>query len=350
MGKPIKGHDSMTPREEKASVFISGTDWAGCARSALAGDASNRRYERLRSKTGAQAVLMDAPPEKGEDIAPFMRIARYLRDIGLSAPRILAEDRENGFLLLEDLGDDLFARVAQAQPDLENTLYQAATDTLIALHAEKPPALAAYDSNIMTDMAALAFDWYQKGAVWQTDQQAKSAFRSAFHAALTDHIAAPTVLIQRDYHAENLLWLPERNGVARVGLLDFQDAMVGHPAYDLVSLLQDARRDVPPALEQAMLSYYIERAQVEPESFRASYALLGLQRNLRILGVFARLCLKSGKPGYIDMIPRVWEFIERNLQHPALQHLGPLITGPLPAPNPEILSKLRTQCATPQPA
>ncbi len=340
----------MTPREEKAAVFISGTAWAGCDRAALAGDASNRRYERLKAKNGAPAVLMDAPPEKGEDIAPFIRIARYLRDIGLSAPRILAEDRENGFLLLEDLGDDLFARVAIAKPELEGTLYQAATDTLITLHAAKPPALVAYDSILMTEMAALAFDWYQLGALGQTDEQAKSDFRSAFHAALSEHVAAPTVLIQRDYHAENLLWLPGRHGVARVGLLDFQDAMLGHPAYDLVSLLQDARRDVPPALEQAMLSHYIECAQVEPESFRISYALLGLQRNLRILGVFSRLCLKSGKPGYIDMMPRVWEFIERNLRHPALQHLGPLVTVPLPAPTPEILAKLRTQCATHQPA
>jgi hypothetical protein len=157
---------------------------------------------------------------------------------------------------------------------------------------------------------------------------------------------APQVLIQRDYHAENLLWLPERKGAARVGLLDFQDAMSGHAAYDLVSILQDARRDVPPAIEAAMIDRYIAQNPQDKEAFRAAYAILGVQRNLRIVGAFAKLCIDLGKPRYIDLIPRVWEFVERNLAHPALAPVANHIRTTLPAPTPDALSTLKSKCAT----
>ena len=332
----------MTDRAATITAFLAASDWAGWQRHALAGDASSRRYERLKNGP-SQVILMDAPPENGETTAAFARITRLLQDAGLSPPDVLAHDQTTGIMVLSDLGANDFAAWLAACPKDSLGLYRAATDVLVQLTKAAAPAdLIHMTPDIGAQMVEITGEFYAQKPIPDLTQEVHKSL-----SALAPH---PNTLALRDYHAENLLWLPERNGVARVGLLDFQDAMVGHPAYDLVSLLQDARRDVPPALEQAMLSYYIERAQVEPESFRASYALLGLQRNLRILGVFARLCLKSGKPGYIDMIPRVWEFIERNLQHPALQHLGPLITGPLPAPNPEILSKLRTQCATPQPA
>ena len=152
-------------------------------------------------------------------------------------------------------------------------------------------------------------------------------------------------LIQRDYHAENLLWLPERSGVARVGLLDFQDAMLGHPAYDLVSILQDARRDVPKLVEAAMIDRYLAQQPQDPEAFRAAYAILGVQRNLRIVGAFAKLCLHVGKPRYVDLLPRVWEFVERNLAHPALEPVALHIRETLPAPTPAIMDHIRSQCA-----
>lgn len=336
----------MTFRSTMADAFLAETDWADCIRKPLAGDASNRRYERLQRESGESAVLMDAPPDKGEDVEPFIRIARHLYNTGLSAPRIFAQNLENGFLLLEDLGDDLFARVLVSRPELESELYAAATDVLITLHGAELPELDSYDPGRMTDLAALAFDWYQRGAAGMVDSGAKAQFKSEFARGLAKVVTGPPVLIQRDYHAENLLWLPDRTDVARVGLLDFQDAMAGHPAYDLVSLLQDARRDVPPAIEAAMLNYYIRRTGVESHAFKTSYCWLGVQRNLRILGVFSRLCLLGGKAQYVDLIPRVWELVLRDLEHSSLSGIKPVILKSLPAPDADILTRLKDQCAT----
>ncbi len=332
----------MPDRSELATRFLSKTDWADSTRNPLAGDASNRRYERVEnSETGLTAVLMDAPPERGEDVSRFVRIARYLGSIGLSAPEVLAQDSENGFLLLEDLGDDLFARVISANPTLEKDLYQSATDVLLALHEQPLEELEPYSVGIMTEMSSLAFSKYRNGIVG--DSQGQSEFAELFGAILTGVEADDSVLIQRDYHAENLLWLPQRNGIARVGLLDFQDAMSGHPAYDLVSLLQDARRDVAPEIETQMISYYVDRSGQSRERFEAAYAVLGTQRNLRILGVFTRLGLEYGKPHYVDFIPRVWSYLERDLNHPELAPVAALLRKTLPEPTSENLSKLKSK-------
>lgn len=334
----------MHLRDRLTEEFIASTAWAGATRTALAGDASNRRYERLLLD-GTSAVLMDAPQDKGEDIRPFMAIAQHLSGLGLSAPRILAQDQAHGFLILEDLGDDLFARVIPRDPSLETTLYATACDVLVDLHRAAPPAgLAAYDVPVMLDMAALAYQWYLGGAVGENPQAAQ-AFRAAFAPVLERHAAEATVLIQRDYHAENLLWLPDRKGSARVGLLDFQDAMVGHRAYDLVSVLQDARRDVPSKVETAMIDRYVAATGVDPEAFITAYHCLGAQRNLRILGVFARLCLRDGKAHYVDLIPRVWGLLQRDLAHPALRGIAAHVHDSLPAPDPALLERLRQRCA-----
>lgn len=335
----------MTDRSTLADQFIARTDWSGSVRKPLAGDASNRRYERLYLQ-GQSAVLMDAPREKGEDIRPFVHIARFLCDLGLSAPRILAEDDVHGFLLLEDLGDDLFARVISRDPALEYPLYEAATDALVHLHRAPPPqGLAAYDPVVMLEMAALAWKWYLAGSK-PADGASEQAFRAAFGPVLHQHASETSVLIQRDYHAENLIWLPDRIGPARVGLLDFQDAMAGHPAYDLVSVLQDARRDVPSEVEAAMIGRYVAATGQDEPIFRAAYAVLGVQRNLRILGVFGRLCIMGGKPHYIDLIPRVWGLLLRDLEHPALLSVADLIRDALPAPSDDILKGLKDRCAT----
>lgn len=335
----------MSSRSDLAEAFIGGTEWKGASRKPLAGDASNRRYERLHLND-ATAVLMDAPAEKGEDIRPFVRIAQHLATLGLSAPRILAMDETNGFLLLEDLGDDLFARVITRDPRLEEPLYQAATDVLIHLHrAEPPQGIRAYDTAMMLDMAALAWRWYLGGALTE-DPAAEARFRAAFAPVLESHAQNGSVLIQRDYHAENLIWLPERSGPARVGLLDFQDAMVGHPAYDLVSVLQDARRDVPPEIEEKMIARYVSRTGMDDEIFRAAYAVLGVQRNLRILGVFGRLCMMNGKPHYVDLIPRVWGLLMRDLSHPALSQVTDIVRKALPEPTSDILGRIKQRCAT----
>jgi aminoglycoside/choline kinase family phosphotransferase len=336
----------MRDRATLSAYFLARTKWGTAARVTIAGDASNRRYERLTRSDNKTAILMDAPPEKGEDTAPFIGITNHLRALNLSAPRILEKDTANGFLLLEDLGDDLFARVVAADPTLEEFLYKAAVDVLLHLHNAPPSNVAPYDSDAMTQMASLSFDWYQKGALGYCNETAKSAFQSELHAALAPLDDRIDVLIQRDYHAENLIWLPKRHGVARVGLLDYQDAMAGHRAYDLMSILQDARRFVSPEIARSMMAYYIEKSGVENTQFKADYALLGLQRNLRILGGFSRLSLAYGKPQYIDLIPRVWKHIQANLQHPDLQEISSLIAKSMPFPSPEILRKINDQCAT----
>lgn len=334
----------MSDRTDLIDAFIDRAGWSAARCALLAGDASNRRYFRLTSESGT-AVLMDAPPEKGEDIRPFVHIAQHLTGLGLSAPGILAEDDASGLLLLEDLGDALFARVLETAPELENSLYSTATDLLAQLHENDPPAkLAPYDPPLMTDLAALAFDWYAFAATGEKAAGSRQSFHETFHRLLCDH-TSESVLIQRDYHAENLLWLPDRSGIARVGLLDFQDAMIGHRAYDLVSLLQDARRDVPESTETAMLARYIETTRQDDDSFRTAYHLLGAQRNLRILGVFARLCVRDGKAWYVDMIPRVWNLLQRDLAHPALAPVRPDLDT-LPAPSPDILQRLKDKCAT----
>ncbi len=337
----------MADRDAAARDFVAKTDWAGAQIAPLAGDASNRRYLRLTdTATNATAVLMDAPPERGEDTAPFVAIAGYLTALGLSAPRILAADTKAGFLLIEDLGDALYARLIPTTPGLEPTLYEAATDVLIALHSHAPPAgLATYDAPLMADLAALAYDWYLAHA-GSPDDSARAMFRDTMERALRADASEAPVLIQRDYHAENLLWLPDRDGIARVGLLDFQDAMRGHPAYDLVSLLQDARRDVPPRIAAQMIRHYTDRTRADATAFDRVYHVLGAQRNLRILGVFARLCLRDGKPHYLDLIPRVWNHLMHDLDHPALNEVAPLVRAVLPAPTPEILNLLRAKCAS----
>jgi aminoglycoside/choline kinase family phosphotransferase len=334
----------MTDRARAIDGFIAANGWQAAVTRPLAGDASNRRYLRLQMPDGARAVLMDAPADRGEDVGAFARIARHLSSLGLSAPRILGEDTAQGFLLLEDLGDALFARVLEAEPNEEAALYEAATDVLVAVHSHPAPAaLETYTPSLMADMAALAFDWYRECG---GETGARAGFHAEMQSLLDRHTSPADVLIQRDYHAENLLWLPERAGVARVGLLDFQDAMRGHRAYDLVSILQDARRDVPPAIESAMIDCYVAATGVDAEAFVTAYHCLGAQRNLRILGVFARLCLCDGKAHYVDLIPRVWGLLQRDLAHPALHGIASAVADSLPAPKDPVLQELKARCAT----
>lgn len=336
----------MSDRNTLRAGFLKSAGWGEAAVSDLAGDASNRRYFRLTHGNDC-AVLMDAPPEMGEDLGPFMQIANLLRSVSLNAPKIMAEDRTSGFLLLEDLGDDLFARVLSDDPAKEGELYRAATDVLIELHtAELSTELKPYDATTMADLAALAFDWYAAGVTDNEFQSASAAFVETFEGALSTLDGLTEVLIQRDYHAENLLWLPEHEGVARVGLLDFQDAMAGHRSYDLVSLLQDARRDVSPDIEIQMIDYYLCETGLNPTQFKRAYALMGLQRNLRIIGVFARLCLRDSKPHYVDLIPRVWAHMVCDLEKVSSPDLETILTDHLPRPDANTLEILKAKCGT----
>ncbi|MEM1428930.1 MAG: tRNA (adenosine(37)-N6)-threonylcarbamoyltransferase complex ATPase subunit type 1 TsaE [Pseudomonadota bacterium] len=339
-------------RAAAISAFLETAGWAGATRARLAGDASARRYKRLRHPTRGAAVLMDADPAIGEEVRPFVTLAHHLAERGLSPPAILAEDAGHGLLLLEDLGDDLFARLIDRTPAIEHTLYEAAVDLLATLHRQEPPPdLPAYGPDEMAPLAALAATWYAPVATAKPhDEGATLSLTEATRGLLLAHARDTTALALRDFHAENLLWLPDRAGHARVGLLDFQDAGRGHPGYDLVSLLADARRDVPLPLRAEMMERYTATTGQDPERFGAACAVLSAQRNLRILGVFARLSLRDGKTGYVDLIPRVWDNLVRDLSHPVCAPLRELVDGLLPAPRAPVLDRLRAQagsCRTP---
>lgn len=327
-------------RADTLDAFLADAGWGAARRAPLAGDASNRRYLRLH-RDGQTTVLMDAPAERGEDVRPFMAVAGHLAGLGLSAPRLLAADPEHGFLLLEDLGDALYLTLAPAQPDLEPLLYESAADALVTLHAAPPlPGLAAYDAARMGTLSGLAGQWYAG------DAQAARHLAAACTAALAALPPVTPVMVLRDYHAGNLIWLPERDGPARAGLLDFQDAMLGHPVYDLVSLVQDARRDVPSGIAARTLAHYARQTGQQPEAVARAAAALGAQRALRILGVFARLSLHFGKPGYIALIPRVWDQLHANLADPALAELADVVATTLPPPTPDRLHDLEARCGT----
>lgn len=336
----------MSDRLELARDFVGATDWAGAKVAPLAGDASNRTYRRLTRGAGDTAVLMDAPPERGEDVRPFVRIARFLCDQGLSAPQILAADEDRGFLLLEDLGDDLYARVLDRDPGRETALYAVATDALADLHRVAPlDGVPTYSLNVMPDLAALTYDWYISYLGGNPDAK-REVFLAEMSRLIAAHAADVDVLVQRDYHAENLLWLPGRDGVARVGLLDFQDGARGHRAYDLVSVLQDARRDVSPDVEAAMIDRYVTATGVDRDAFVTAYHVLGAQRNLRIIGLFVRLGMRNAKVHYLDLIPRVHGLLLRDLAHPALTRLREIVLPVLPDPTPANLTRLRALCQT----
>lgn len=330
-------------RNEMACAFLAKAGWGTAQRTDLVGDASMRRYERICDcNAGKTAILMDAPPDTNADVGPFVDIARHLTGIGLSAPQIYDIETSNGFLLLEDLGNDLFARIIPQSPYLERPLYEAATETLITLHNSDTPPLTHFDPSMMAEQANLVFKTWVQPLSEQNNPDITANFTANFEDLLRQTTSGPQVMILRDYHAENLLWLPDRSGVARVGLLDFQDAMLAHPAYDLVSLLQDVRRDVPPTLEQAMVAHYIDRTGQNDHAFRTAYAVLGVQRNLRILAVFARLSSSLGKPVYATLIPRTWAHLMRGLEHPALASIADILIDALPHPTPTNLQKMVT--------
>jgi aminoglycoside/choline kinase family phosphotransferase len=318
----------MIPPPE-APDFLAEHGWGGAEIRPLAGDASFRRYFRVHGN-GKTAVLMDAPPQH-EDIGPFLTIAGHLLDRGFLPPRPLAIDRRRGLLLLEDFGDDRVGPLLQREPQRERDIYESAVDTLAQLGRHPAPGdIPPYDEPAMEREVALFTDWYVPALGLQVDEQAYfSAWKQAW-GRLLPVVEQKPVLVLRDYHADNLMVLPNRR---ELGLLDFQDALAGHPAYDLVSLLQGSGRyDVSPELEQAMLDRYVAAADIaDCNSFRADYEILGAQRNTKILGIFTRLWKRDGKPSYPAMHPRIWNYLERSLAHPALAPVRDWFDAHIPA-------------------
>jgi aminoglycoside/choline kinase family phosphotransferase len=291
--------------------FLAKAGWTGAAVEPLAGDASFRRYFRVR-RGDTSAMLMDAPPPH-EDPEPFLRAAKWLDANGLRAPVVLAEDAARGLVLIEDFGEVRMREYLDEWPDDEREIYTAAIDALVDLHHLPPGPFTSYGLSEYMREVRLFTEWYCPAQGLHVDAK---AYDAAWEAVLSQLLPRqrPGVTVLRDYHAENVMLL---GSLHAQGLLDFQDALVGHPAYDLVSLLQDARRDVSTDLETEMFDYYVQR-MAPGADFLADYARLGAQRNAKIVGIFVRLWKRDGKPRYLDLIPRVWALMERDLSHPAL--------------------------------
>ena len=298
----------MTP-PAAAAAFLAAHGWAGAAVTPLAGDASFRRYFRV-TDASRRAVLMDAPPPH-EDPRPFLVVAAWLAERGFAAPAILAADREAGFVLLEDFGDARMKEAIEADPESATTLYTRAMATLIELRRHPAAPVPPYDAAVLHREADLFVDWYCPAVGLAVD---RPGWTAAWAAVIGHVLAATPVTVLRDFHAENLM---VTSPTGPLGLLDFQDALAGHPAYDLVSLLQDARRDVDAELEAAMLADY-RAGTGEGDAFLAAYHVLGAQRNAKILGIFTRLWRRDGKPRYPALCPRVWAYLERDLSQPVL--------------------------------
>ncbi|MGD0143450.1 MAG: phosphotransferase [Rhizomicrobium sp.] len=348
----------MTDRAEAMHDFLKSAGWDGAELSPLPGDASTRRYVRA-ALNSRKAMVMDQPQGAetpacppgataeqrramgynaiarlaGADIGRFVATAEFLRARGLSAPQIYAADTKDGFALIEDLGDGLYADVL-AQGGDEHALYGTAIDALATIHAEAAPALLpsdkplhAFDDVALVAETDLMTEWFVPVALGRNASEAEvSEHRALWRAALAPVLASPSVFVHRDYHAQNLIWLPERMGIARAGMIDFQDAVAGTRSYDLISLVEDARRDVAPALAEAMTARYLDamRAQGRPldaDAYRAEMAVMAAQRNAKIAGIFARLYKRDGKPRYLSYLPRVWGYLNRDLEHPALTPL-----------------------------
>ena len=309
-----------------APAFLGQAGWGDAAIVPLAGDASFRRYFRVVDG-GRRAVLMDAPPPH-EDPRPFIAIAEHLLADGFAAPRILARDLEEGLVLIEDFGDLRVKEHLDDQPDAELAVYGRAIDLLTDLHRLPAAPVPPYDRAVYQREVDLLTQWYCPAIGLTVDQD---AYVAAWDAVLpiVEQSASPTVTVLRDYHAENIM-LIDRATSHGLGLLDFQDALAGHPAYDLVSLLQDARRDVPPQVEAAMLA--LDKAiAAPPPDFDAAYAVLGAQRNAKIIGIFTRLWQRDGKPRYLSFLPRMWDLLERDLAHPALEPVAQWFAANIPA-------------------
>lgn len=345
-------------RSQTIETFLKSAGWSTAERLPLAGDASTRRYVRLHR--GAQsALLMDqsqgaeaptagpdaSPAERtalgynavarlaGADCGRFVAVANYLSSLGLSAPQIYAADAPQGLVLMEDLGADLFTD-SLAKGIAEQQLYDSAAEVLAVLHAASAPQmlpldkpLYVYDETALLAEVELLTEWFfPVGLGRQASPSEKDEFRALWKQAMAPLLAAPAYFVHRDYHAQNLMWLPQRSGAAQVGLIDFQDAVAGSAAYDLISLVEDARRDVSPETGKRTLSHYLNKMRqqgtpVDEAAFAMEMAVFAAQRNTKIVGIFARLFRRDGKPRYLELLPRVWAYLTADLNHPDLAAL-----------------------------
>ena len=358
----------MTDRETERLDFLAAASLADAVRAPLPGDASTRRYERLTTPAGSTLMLMDqaasaesppcdpawTPEERRAHgwnavarlsagrVEAFAAVSNHFRTCGLSTPEIVAVDARNGFAVIEDFGDALFARVIEAG-EPEAPLYLEAVEALAHLHlnATYPDVLPGagggwplqtYDAVALQGGADLFVEWLPKLAPELTfDAEAIAGWQDAWAPVTAMGEAKAWVIAHRDYHAENLIWLPQRERFRRVGMIDFQDAVLAHPVWDLHSLLQDARRDVPAEIEARALDLYFDIMMVDREAYLADYAALAALNEARILGIFARLVARDGKPRYRAFMPRMWAHLNHNLKQPGLEGVAVWFDRHVPA-------------------
>ena len=362
----VTGHGSFRARVDRLAAtrqFIAQSGYSEAVRVRLQGDASTRIYDRL-TLGDKHVILMNAPQRPdgppvrdgksygeiahlADNVAPFVAMANGLRRFGFSAPAVHHADLAQGLLILEDLGDE---RVVEGDPPAPiMARYETAVDMLLALHRQQLPEVLAvaphvehrvprYDIDAFLIEAELLLDWYLPRLDAAIPDSERASFRALWRDLLQPAIDAPATWVLRDFHSPNLLWLPQRNEIARLGILDFQDAALGPPAYDIASLLQDARIDIPEQDELALLGRYVRgRRQHEPDfdatGFIKVYVTLAAQRASKILGIFARLDMRDGKPQYLRHMPRVWSYLQRSLGHPALEALAAWYIAHVPALN-----------------
>ncbi len=317
-------------------AFLARVGWVGAVRRMLAGDASFRRYERVHNGDSV-AVLMDAPPP-WEDVRPFLAVTGVLAHCGVSVPHVIAQDETEGFLLLEDLGDLSFTRLLREHPERENEIYSAAADALIAIHMSSmakaeilADELRPYDMAVYLREALLFVEWFlpQIHGI-EKARHLKDEYMAMWREIITKVGLKQNCIVHRDYHADNLFWLGARADYQAVGMIDYQDALWGDPAYDLASLLEDARRDVDPTVMAECFARYSTAIGEPAREFAARYAVLAAQRNAKIIGIFCRLCIRDGKTHYVDYLPRVWNHFLNDLHHPLLSPLKEFVDKYVP--------------------
>jgi N-acetylmuramate 1-kinase len=361
----ITGHGKAAAQVARLKAlrhFLDSAGFADAKRQRMAGDASIRSYARLIRDDGV-VILMNSPRRPdgpaiydgksysaavhlAEDVKPFVAIAGALRELGFSAPAIHCADLDDGFLITEDFGSASFVEGDPPAPIAER--YQAATDVLAALHRESLPEILtltpqtsyhipSFDTDALLTEVGLMLEWYLPDRGVEPTNNMRAEFVMMWRDLLSTPAAAARTWVLRDFHSPNLIWLGQREGLAQVGIIDFQDAVLGPAAYDLVSLLQDARIDVPEELELALLTRYIKARRAadhtfNPADFAELYAIMSAQRNTRLLGTFARLNRRDGKPQYLRHQPRIWTYLNRSLAHPALASVRAWYAANVPSP------------------
>jgi N-acetylmuramate 1-kinase len=357
------GAEATVKRLSALRAFLERSGAMQATRKRMAGDASTRSYARLLIG-GRSTILMNSPARSdtrliyggksylaavhlADDIVPFVAIGRGLQALGFSAPVIHHTDLADGFLICEDLGSERV--LAGTPPAPVEDRYHAAVDLLVALHKDALPTrlpvegrpdyvIPAFDTEAMLIELGLLLDWYLPDRGVEVTETMREDFLAMWRRLLNRALAVPATWVIRDFHSPNLIWLAERHGTARVGIIDFQDAVLGPPAYDVVSLAQDARVDVSEALEIALVSHYVRGRKgddplFDPAAFAESYAVMSAQRNTRLLGVFSRLNRRDGKPHYLRHQPRIWTYLHRALAHPALGEVRAWLESHSPAPS-----------------